>query len=398
NFTFTEEQRLLEDTVRRFIARDYTFEQRRKILASEPGWSRDVWRTFAELGLLGLNVPEDHGGLNASTVETMLVMNALGEGMVVEPFLGSAVLATRLLSLAASTEQQAKWFPALVAGESIAAVAHAEPGSRYELSCVETRAVRDGTRYRLNGRKSAVIGGAAADVFLVSARTTGDAGAETGISLFLIERGAPGVSVNDYATIDARREAEIRLQDVTLPASARLGAEGDAYRAIEQAYDFALAAHCADGVGAMKALLDATVEYLRTHKQFGQPIGRFQALQHRAVDMLMHYEQAKSMSYYAAVHSSNEDRNERRAALSAAKVMVGRAARFISQQAVQLHGAMGMTDELNVSHYFKRLTATEIAFGDMDSHLEQFVGTMRANETSVGEPWDKEQKRLYAGK
>jgi alkylation response protein AidB-like acyl-CoA dehydrogenase len=378
NFTFTEEQRLLEDTVRKFVARDYTFEKRKAILASHSGWSRDVWRTFAELGLLALNVPEEHGGVNAGPVETMLVITSLGQGLVVEPFLGSAVFATWLIRLAGDTAAQFELLPSLASGESIAAVAHAEPGARYELSHVDTRATRSGSGYLLNGRKTGVLCGGAADVFLVSARTSGNTDDAAGVSLFSIKRDAHGVTVKDYPTVDSQRQAEIELRDVALPASSRLGGEGQALTVIEQAHDIAIAALCAEAVGAMKAVLDSTVEYLRTRRQFGQPIGRFQALQHRAVDMLMHYEQAKSMSYFAAIRSTNENRAERRRALSAAKVIVGRACRFIGQQSVQLHGGMGMTVELNISHYFRRLTAIELSFGDTDSHLEQFIGTMRA--------------------
>lgn len=379
NFTFTEEQRMLEDSVQRFVARDYTFEKRRHIIEGKTGWSQDIWRTFAELGLLALNVPEEHGGLNASPVETQLVMNGLGHGLVVEPFLSSAVFATWLLRLAGDASQQADLLPTLAAGESIAGVAHTEPNARYELTRVETRATRKGDQYVLNGHKAHVLGGSAANILLVSARTAGEATSENGISLFLVSRNMPGLTIKDYPTFDGHREAEVILKDVSVPGSARVGAEGGAYAAIERANDIAIAALCADAVGAMKATLDGTIEYLRTRKQFGQPIGRFQALQHRAAEMLMHYEQSKSMSLFAAIRCNDEDRQERRRVVSAAKVTIGRACRYIGQQAVQLHGGMGMTDELNISHYFKRLAAIELSFGDTDSHIEQFIGTMRAD-------------------
>lgn len=379
NFTFTEEQRMLDDTVRRFINRDYTFEARRAILASEAGWSRDIWKTLANLGLLGLNVPEVHGGLGTGAVETMLVMNAFGHGIAVEPYLSSAVLATWLVRLAGDENQQADHLSSLAGGESIGAVAHMEPSTRYDLNRVETKAASTGGNYILNGHKAFVLHGAAADLLLVSARGAGAIDDEAGISLFLVKPDAPGLEIKDYSTLDGQHEAEILLRNVTVPAAARLGTEGGAYPAIEHAYDIALAALCAEAVGAMKAMLDATVEYLRERRQFGQPIGQFQALQHRAAEMLMHYEQAKSMSYFAAIRCTAENRTERRRALSAAKVTVGRACRFIGQQAVQLHGGMGMTDELNISHYFKRLTAIELSFGDVDSHVERFIGTQRAN-------------------
>ncbi|HEY8554553.1 MAG TPA: acyl-CoA dehydrogenase family protein [Burkholderiales bacterium] len=379
HFTFTEEQQMLEDTVRRFVARDYTFERRRAIAASPEGWSREVWNHFAELGLLGLNVPEEHGGLDAGAVETMLVMNALGRGLVVEPYLASAVLATWLIRLAASETQQRELLPALARGETVATVAQAEPGARYELNRVAARAERTADGYRLRGRKSGVLHGAAADWLIVSARTAGEVADRDGISLFLLRRDTPGLEVRAYPAFDGLREAEVFLNDVHVPAAARLGAEGRGLDPLERACDIALAALCAEATGIMQALLDATLEYLRTRRQFGQPIGRFQALQHRAVDMLIHYEQAKSMTYLAAIRSRDPGSRERRRALSAAKVAVGRAGRFVGQQAVQLHGGMGMTDELIVSHYFKRLTAIELTLGDTDSHLEQFIGTMRAN-------------------
>ena len=275
NFTFTEEQRLLEDTVRKFVARDYNFEKRNSIIASHSGWSRDVWRTFAEIGLLALNIPEEHGGLSAGPVETMLVMNGLGHGLVVEPYIGSAVLATCLIRLAGDSAAQFELLPSLATGESIAAVAHYEPNSRYDLNHVETRATRSGADYRLSGKKTGVLYGGAADVLLVSARTSGSANEEKGISLFAIKRDAPGVTVKDYPTLDEQRQAHIELRDVAVPASSRLSEEGGAFAAIEQAFDIALAALCAEAVGAMKAVLDSTVEYLRTRRQFGQPIGRF---------------------------------------------------------------------------------------------------------------------------
>lgn len=377
-FTFTEEQRLLEDSVRRFVTRDYTFEKRRAILASPQGWSRAVWQALAELGLLALNVPEEQGGLDAGAVETMLVMDAMGQGMVVEPYLASAVFATWLIRSAGSSAQQADLLAPLATGEAIATVAHAEPGARYELARVETRAAHSGDGYRLSGRKANVLHGGSADWLLISARTGGEVADADGISLFAVKRDTPGLEIKSYRTIDGRLEAEVLLRDVSVPSAARLGDKGTAHAAIERAHDVALAALCGEAVGAMKALLDATGEYLRTRRQFGQPIGRFQALQHRAAEMLMHYEQAKSMTYFAAIRSRDGERMERRRVLSGAKVTVSKACRFIGQQAVQLHGGMGMTDELNVSHYFKRLTAIELSFGDTDSHLEQFVSTMQA--------------------
>jgi alkylation response protein AidB-like acyl-CoA dehydrogenase len=373
DFSFNEEQRQLEETVRRFVARDYTFERRRAVKDSPEGWSREIWQALADLGLLALNVPEEQGGLGAGPVETMLAMNAFGAGLLVEPYLESAVVATALIRDTADAAQRAAWLPALAAGGKIAVPAHDEAGARGETARVATRAVRSGEGYVLHGHKAVVSHAGAADILIVSARTSGKADSREGTSLFLVDKVSPGITLREYPTLDGRRAAEVRLDKVAVPASARLGAEGQACAAIERAIDIGVAALCAEATGMMKALLDATLEYLRTRRQFGQPIGRFQALQHRAADMLIHHEQAKSMSCLAAMRCDSDNAVLRRKAVSAAKVVIGQAGRFIGQQAVQLHGAMGMTDELNVSHWFKRLAAIELAFGDTDTHLERFI-------------------------
>ncbi len=361
DFSFTEEQRQLEDTVRRFVARDYAFDKRRAIRDSAEGWSRDTWRSLADLGLLALNVPEEQGGLGAGPIETLLVMNALGPGLVLEPYLASAVVATALLR---TCPQGADLLPVMAAGECVIVLAHEEPGARGDPGYVDTRCRSAGTDFVLDGGKCVVGHAAAADRLIVSARLDGEC------ALFLVPREAPGLTLDAYPTLDGTRAAEVHLSGVRLPATARLAA-GQA--ALERALDIGLAALCAEAVGIMKATIDATVDYLRTRQQFGQPIGRFQALQHRAADMLVHYEQAKSMSYLAAMRCVSPDASERRRTLSAAKVVTGRAARFIGQQAVQLHGGMGMTDELIVSHWFKRLAAIELMCGDSDTHLQQFI-------------------------
>ncbi|PWB40595.1 MAG: acyl-CoA dehydrogenase [Rhodocyclales bacterium] len=355
DFSFTEEQLLLEDTVRRFVAKDYTFEKRRAILNSAEGWSREVWQALADLGLLALNVPEAHGGLGGGPVDTMLVMNALGPGLPLEPYLASAVTATGLLR---DCPAQAGLLEKMATGEHIVVIAHEEQND------VPTLCRPAGTDFLLDGRKCVVAHATAADMLIVSARLAGEP------ALFLVPRDAAGLTLDSYPTLDGTRAAEVHLAGVRLPAAARLDAGRDT---LERALDIGLAALCAEAVGIMKAAIDATVDYLRTRRQFGQPIGRFQALQHRAADMLMHYEQARSMSYLAALRCTAQDASERRRALAAAKVTIGRAARFIGQQAVQLHGGMGMTDELVVSHWFKRLTAIELLAGDSDTHLQQFI-------------------------
>lgn len=373
DFNFTEEQQLLADTVRRFIRENYSFEQRREILNSEAGWSPDIWKELAGLGLTALNVPEAHGGLGAGPVDTMLVMNALGEGLLLEPYLSAAVLAPALISRIASDAVAADVFAGLISGERIVVVAHQERNSRGELQLVSTRASKGAEGYVLNGHKSVIAHGNAADEFLVTARTGGSEDEASGISLFRIDANAPGLTVTSYPTIDGQRAADIEFHEVKVPLASLIGAEGEAFEAIEAAHGIALSAICAEAVGIMKATNAATVDYTKNRKQFGQPIGRFQALQHRMADMFLQSEQAQSMSYLAAIRCMDEDPSERCRALSAAKVVIGQAGRFIAQQAVQLHGGMGMTDEMIVSHYFKRLTTIDLTFGDADFHLQQFI-------------------------
>lgn len=378
DFNFSEEQQLLADTVQRFVRENYSFEVRRDILKDKEGWSRETWQAIAGLGLTALNVPEEHGGLGSGPVETMLVMNALGEGLLLEPFLAAAVLTPRLLTKLGDKAAAANLLPGIASGERIVVVAHQEPQTRGELNQVTTRAEKTAEGYVLDGLKSVISGGGAADELLISARTSGRAGDTDGISLFRVDPKGTGVTVKDYATIDGQHAADIALKKVAVPASGLIGAEGKAFAAIEAAHEQAISALCAEAVGIMKAVNAATLEYTKNRKQFGQPISRFQALQHRMADMFLHSEQALSMSYLAAIKCVDPDAGERRRALSAAKVVIGQAARFIGQQAVQLHGGMGMTDELMVSHYFKRLTAIDLTFGDTDFHIQQFVAATTA--------------------
>lgn len=374
DFNFSEEQQLLVDTVQRFVRDTYSFEARREILKSKEGWSRETWQALADLGLTALNVPEKHGGLGNGPVETMLVMNVLGEGLVVEPFLAAAVTTPVLLAKLGDTQL----LPDVAAGERIIIVAHQEPQTRGEINHVATRAEKTPNGYVLDGVKNVIVGGGAADELLVTARTGGRTGDTDGISVFRIDPKAAGVTVTDYNTIDGQRAADIELKKVSVSAASLVGAEGKAFAAIEAAHDQTLSALCAEAVGIMKAVNATTLEYTKNRKQFGQPIARFQVLQHRMADMFLHSEQARSMSYLAAIKCVDADAGERRRALSAAKVIIGQAGRFISQQAVQLHGGMGMTDELMVSHYFKRLTAIDITLGDVDFHTQQFVASSNA--------------------
>ena len=373
DFNLTKEQEQLADTVQRFVAREYGFEARKAIRKSADGFSREVWSKLAELGLLGLLVPEEYGGLGFGAIETLLAMNGIGRGLLLEPYLPSAVLATVLLRELGSADQKETLLPQLVAGELIAVPAHGEAEARYDLNRVATSATRDGDGFVIAGRKAVVLHASGANLLLVSARTSGKPADEAGISLFLVPRDAGGVSLETYPTLDGQRASDVVLRDVRVPRAALLGPEGGALPALSSAWEVGTAALCAEAVGALQAVFDATVEYSKTRKQFGVPIGKFQALQHRMVDMLMHVEQARSMSYLAAVRISTKDAALRARDLSAAKVVVGQACRFVGQQAVQLHGGMGMTDEFHVSHYFKRLAILELSLGDTAHHLQNFV-------------------------
>jgi alkylation response protein AidB-like acyl-CoA dehydrogenase len=372
DFNYTDEQNALRDTLSRFIAKDYPFEARRALAKSAEGFSRDHWKQFADLGLLALPFPEDFGGMNGNAVDTMLVMEAFGRGLVLEPYLATVVVAGHLIRDAGSVALKEALLPSIAGGELMLALAHYERGARYEVSRVDTAAKADGGGWTLSGAKAVVLGGGAADKLLVSA------GTGKGISLFLVDTKAAGVSVRSYMTQDGARAAEVRLDNVSVGADAIVGAQDGALPAIERALDYGIAAMCAESVGIMAALDEATLEYLKTRKQFGQPIGRFQALQHRMVDMVIATEQARSMAMMAAVKADSTDAAERRRALSAARAYIGQQARFVGQQAVQLHGGMGVVDELNVSHWFKRLTMINATFGDVDHHLGLFSDTLLA--------------------
>jgi len=373
NFDLSEEQQLLGDSLKRYLTNEYSIDARTKIVASPTGWSETVWAAFAEMGLLGVPFAEEHGGFGGTAVDVMLVMEALGEGLVVEPYWVNVGLAGRLVARGASAAQQAQILPALIQGKRRLAFAHGETSARYDLRHVGARAKRSGAGYTIEGEKRAVLHGAAADALVVSARTSGADTDSGGISLFLVDRATAGLIVKDYRTIDELRAADVWLSGVTVPADALLGAEGQALPLIEDAADYATALLCAEAVGAIRYANETTLEYLKTRRQFGVPIGSFQALQHRMVDMVISYEQARSMSCFACVKVDTAGAAERRRAVSAAKIKVADACRHVSQEAVQLHGGMGMTEELKVSHTFRRLTMIAQTFGDADHHLERFA-------------------------
>ncbi len=373
DFRLSEEQQLLRDSIARYVANEYGFEARKAIIASDQGWSPSVWAQLAEMGLLGVPFAESDGGFGGSMVDVMVVMQEFGRGIVVEPYLATVVLGGGLVNLAGSAAQREDILPRVVAGKWLLAAAYGEPQSRYDLHDVATAAKRDGGGFVLAGRKSVVLHGAAADTLIVSARTAGAQRDRDGITLFLVDAKARGVTVSDARTIDGLRAADVALDGVHVGAEAVLGAVDGGFATLEAGADLGAAALCAEAVGVVEALNAATLEYLKTRQQFGQPIGRFQALQHRAVDMLIHAEQTKSMACVAAVKCQSADATERRRAVSAAKSLVGRAGRAVAKEAIQMHGGMGVTNELPAAHYAKRLTMIDFWLGDSDWHTERFA-------------------------
>jgi pimeloyl-CoA dehydrogenase small subunit len=373
DFELSDEQKLLDETVRRFVANEYDGAKRKARLAETEGFSRSTWAQFAEIGLLGIPLPDAYDGFGGSAVEVMLVMESFGRGLVVEPYLECVVLSGALVSLAGSEAQKRTLVPAIAGGETLLAFAHGEPKARYALEHVETKAARHGGGWVLNGEKAVVLHGESADTLIVSARTSGATTDKDGISLFLVDRSAPGVTVRGYPTNDERRAAEIAFADVRVGADALLGPEGKALPAIEHAVDKTIAALCAEAVGIMEELNRLTLDYIKTRKQFGVAIGSFQVLQHRMVDMTVEHEQARSMAILAALSADGADAAARRRAISAAKVRIGRSGRLVGEQAIQLHGGIGMTAEYAAGNYYKRLIMIERSFGDVDHHLTRFA-------------------------
>ena len=374
DFDLTDEQRMLSDSIRRLVADAYDDFEKRKTYRAEPrGYADANWQKFAEMGLLGLPFSEDDGGFGGGPVETMLVCEQFGRGLVVEPYLATVVLGGGLLKRAGSDAQRAALIPAIAEGSLTLAFAHQERQARHDLHDVATTATRNADGYVLNGAKGVVLHGDSADRLIVSARTAGARRDRDGISLFLLDPATPGVTRRGYATQDGLRAAEVVLENVTVPAEALLGPEGAALPLIEQVVDEAQAAICAEALGAMEVLRDLTVDYLKQRTQFGQAIGNFQALQHRAADMLVATEQARSMAMYAAMMVQEADPAARRTALSAAKALVAKNADLLGKDAIQLHGGIAVTEEYKAGHYFKRLTMLAGLFGDVDHHLRVVV-------------------------
>ena len=372
DFSFTQEQVLLRNSVQRFVQDKYSFEARKAILASEEGWRRENWRAFAELGLLAAPFAEEYGGFGGGAIEAMIIMEEFGKGLVVEPYLQTVILCGGLINIAGSKAQKAALLPQIASGDLVLAFAYAEPQGRFNLADLVTKAEKSGDGFVLNGSKAVVAAAPWADKLLVSARTSGGQRDKDGVTIFIVDKMAAGVNRRDYPTIDGQRASEISFENVRLSADAVIGQIGEGLAPLEEVMDRAIAAQCAEAVGCMRVLTDTTVEYCKTRKQFGQPIGKFQVLQHRMADMFMECEQSLSMTYMVNL-KLDESETERMKAASAAKVQIGKSGRFVGQQAIQLHGGMGMTDELNVGHYFKRLTMIDAQFGNVDYHLKRFA-------------------------
>ncbi len=374
DFSYSEEQRMLRESVARFARQRYDFDARNRIAASENGYDEENWKLFAELGWLAVPFSEADGGFGDSAADLMVMMEEFGKVMLVEPYLASVVLAGRLLAALGDERQKAGLLPSLMAGKLQLALAWAESGSRYNLANVRLAARSEGENFILDGAKINVLNGPGADKLLVTARESGPVAGREGISVFLVDREADGVHAQAYANIDGGRAAKIIFSEARIPGSARLGAAGGALEALEQVVDRATIAVCAQAVGALDALLRKTVEYSKTRKQFGVHIGSFQALQHRMADMFMECQLARSITVMAALRlDADATPRSRAAAVSAAKSRVGKAIRRVGQEAVQLHGGIGMTDEIDTSHLFRQVTGLELLFGDADFHSRRFA-------------------------
>ncbi|MBR1125772.1 pimeloyl-CoA dehydrogenase small subunit [Bradyrhizobium lablabi] len=371
DFDLSEEQRLLKDSVDGLLTDSYDFDARKKYMKEKGGWSKAVWSKLAEQGLLGLPFAEADGGFGAGGVETMIVMEALGKALVLEPYLATVVIAGGFLRHGGSDAQKAAHVPGIIDGSKTFAFAQLEKNSRYDLHDVTTTAKKKGDAYVIDGEKFVVLNGENADALIVTARTKGDRRDKSGVGVFLVPSDAKGITKKSYPTQDGLHAADITFTGVEVDGSAAIGNPEDGLALIERVVDDARGALCAEAVGLMDESLKETVEYIKTRKQFGVPIGTFQSLQHRASDMFVAVEQARSMSMFATMASEFEDAKERAKAIAAAKVQIGKSLKFVGQQSIQLHGGIGMTMEAKIGHYFKRLTMIENTFGDTDYHLRR---------------------------
>ena len=373
DFSLSEEQIMLQDSVQRFVQNDYSFEERQKTIKEGEGFSREVWQNFAELGWLALPFSEEVGGIGGGPVETMILMEEFGKGLVVEPYLSTILLVGKTLEEAGTAEHKEGLLSEIISGSKLGALAFVEPQARFSLNDCTTTANKTDAGYEINGFKGVVLGGPSADALVVVARTSGEQKDESGLTLFLVDANASGVSRRDYPTVDGLRASEITFENVVVAEADVLGEVDGGLVLLEKVIDYAILAIGAEAVGAMEVLYKTTVEYCKTREQFGQPIGKFQVLQHKMVDMFMEHEQTKSLVYMAALRLDDDYGTMAKKAVSALKVQVGKGGRLVGQGAVQLHGGMGMTDELNVGHYFKRLTTIDALFGNTDHHLKKYI-------------------------
>ena len=380
DFSLTEEQKLLKDSIDKFLDKNYSFELRQSMVSDRQAMSSEIWSGLAGLGMLGVTFPEKYGGFNGGGIETMIVMESIGKNLVLEPYLATVILAGGIINLGASEWQKEILLPGIIGGEMLLALAHHEPQSRFSVKSVETSAKAEGNNWVLEGKKSMVLQGSIAEKLIVSARTSESAGEGEGITLFIVECDEEKLGGHEYPLFDGSRAIDVQLNGVKVGPESIIGPIGGAMPLLEQVFDNAIAALCAEAVGVMDCMHEATLEYLKTREQFGVPISRFQALQHRSVDMFIKLEQAKSMAIMAS-GSLDGDTLSRRRATAAAKDFVGRAGRSIGQETIQLHGGMGMTNELSVGHYFKRLAAIDLIFGNSAHHRREFANLSKQKIT-----------------
>ena len=373
DFSYNEIQAMLDDSVEKFIANDYDFDTRQKYAASERGFSPEVWQTFAELGWTSVPFSDEDGGFGGGPADLMVLMLRFGKGLVVEPYLANIVLAGGILRRAASNEQKARWLHPIIAGELQSALAYAEPQGRYDIADVRTTASADGDGWVISGSKGVVFNGGNAELLIVSARTAGKQNDEDGITLFAIPADSDGLSIRSYPTVDGQQAAEISLDNVAVDAASVIGEPGKGFAVLDATIDDATLAVCAEAVGIMQIMTDKTVEYSKDRMQFGVPIGSFQALQHRMVDMFTDCEQSYSLLLWATMLAGQGDAGAKRA-ISSIKYQVGSVGRKVGQEAVQIHGGMGVSWEVDIAHYFKRLTTIDQVFGNADWHLDRLAG------------------------
>ena len=373
SFTFTEDQKLLSESADRFVLDDYNFETRRKIIGQDGGFDRDNWEKFAELGWLALPIAEEYGGLGGSTVDTAVLLESFGRGLVVEPYQSCIVLSAGLLQVAGNEEQKRQHLPSIAEGKTLLSFAHIEPTSRFNLCHIRTTATKQGDCFVVDGEKAIVHNAETADYFILSTRTEGDINDENGITLFLVPSNSSGIEMRSYPTIDGLRASEISFNSVKVDKQNVLGELNKAAESIQQVVDRACVLLCAEAAGAMDTAVKLTVDYIKNREQFGQAIGSFQVLQHRAVEMLGAKDFSRALTYRAAGAIDQSNASERMRAVSAAKVEMGRSGQLIGQEGIQLHGGMGMTDDMPIGHFFKRLTMIDAIFGNVDFHRKRFA-------------------------